>query len=194
MAKEQTLVILKPDAVARNKEGLVSKIVARIKDEGLTLVAWRASITPTQKNLDEHFPSSKQWITDMGARARKRIKDDYKEDPTKYFFGIQTDHETGVHLIQGCRRYYLSGPLCVGVFEGENAVLRTRELIGHTMPSRARKGTIRGDCGVKEDREELRNGAARNLIHASDSVEEAKREIAVWIEWFNEEDRTYLNS
>lgn len=64
-----------------------------------------------------------------------------------------------------------SGPIVMMVLEGSNVVPIVRKMIGVTNPAEALPGTIRGDfCTETEG----------NLIHASDSVESAKREINLW--------------
>ena len=65
----------------------------------------------------------------------------------------------------------LSGPVVCLVFSGENAVNAGRMLIGETDPQKSAAGTIRGDFAIQ---------TARNLIHGSDSVASAEREIALW--------------
>ena len=73
-----------------------------------------------------------------------------------------------------------SGPAIALVFTGENAVHAGRMLIGETDPQKSAAGTLRGDFAIQ---------TARNLIHGSDSVANAQREIALWfkpeelIEW-----------
>lgn len=66
-------------------------------------------------------------------------------------------------------KFMTSGPVMVQVLEGENAVARNRELMGATDPKKADKGTIRAD---------LASGIEENVAHGSDSVENAKVEIA----------------
>jgi len=66
-------------------------------------------------------------------------------------------------------RYMSSGPVVVQVLEGENAVARNRELMGATDPKKADKGTIRAD---------LATSIEENVVHGSDSVDNAKIEIA----------------
>ncbi|MDD1756543.1 MAG: nucleoside-diphosphate kinase, partial [Methanomassiliicoccales archaeon] len=70
--------------------------------------------------------------------------------------------------------YITSGPVLCMVWEGENAVASVRALMGKTNPQEAAVGTIRGD---------LAQQTGRNLVHGSDSVESAKREIQLF---FNE--------
>ena len=64
--------------------------------------------------------------------------------------------------------FMTSGPVIVQVLEGENAVVRNRELMGATNPAEADAGTIRADFAVSID---------ANAVHGSDSPTSAKREI-----------------
>jgi nucleoside-diphosphate kinase len=66
-------------------------------------------------------------------------------------------------------RYMTSGPVMLQVLEGENAVLRNREIMGATDPKKADKGTIRAD---------LAESIEANTVHGSDSPENAAIEIA----------------
>jgi nucleoside-diphosphate kinase len=72
--------------------------------------------------------------------------------------------------------YITSGPVVAMVVEGKNAVKVVRALVGATNPIEALPGTIRGDYGMD---------IGRNVIHASDSPESAKREISLF---FNAEE------
>jgi nucleoside-diphosphate kinase len=65
--------------------------------------------------------------------------------------------------------YIISGPCVPIVVEGSNAVEGLRGLIGATIPSKADKNTIRGDFGID---------GTQNTVHASDSIEHARREIS----------------
>ena len=66
-------------------------------------------------------------------------------------------------------KYMSSGPVFVSVLEGENAVATNRELMGATDPKEAAAGTIRADFATSID---------ANCVHGSDSVENAKNEVA----------------
>ena len=66
-------------------------------------------------------------------------------------------------------KYMISGPVVVQVLEGENAVARNRELMGATAPKKADKGTIRADFATSIE---------ENVVHGSDSLENAQIEIA----------------
>jgi nucleoside-diphosphate kinase len=66
-------------------------------------------------------------------------------------------------------RYMTSGPVVVQVLEGEGAIARNREIMGATDPKQAERGTIRADLAASIE---------ENVVHGSDSLENARREIA----------------
>ena len=67
--------------------------------------------------------------------------------------------------------YITACPIVAAVFEGTNAVDAVRKTMGATNPAAAEPGTVRGDLGLE---------TGRNLIHGSDSLESAKRELALF--------------
>lgn len=67
--------------------------------------------------------------------------------------------------------FMTSGPVLVQVLEGENAILKNRELMGATNPKEAAPGTIRADFAEE---------VSANAVHGSDSAASAAREIAVF--------------
>ena len=71
----------------------------------------------------------------------------------------------------GLIKYMLMGPVVPMVWEGTNAVATGRKMLGATKPFDSNPGTIRGDFAID---------VGRNIIHGSDSVETAKREIGLW--------------
>jgi nucleoside-diphosphate kinase len=72
--------------------------------------------------------------------------------------------------------YITSTPIVAAVFEGDNAIERIRRIMGATDPARAAPGTIRQEFGLD---------VQRNATHASDSPENAEKEIALF---FSEEE------
>jgi len=70
--------------------------------------------------------------------------------------------------------YFSSGPVVAMIWEGKEAVLQGRKLVGATNPSESTPGSIRGDLCIE---------IGRNIIHGSDSTDSAKDEISLW---FNE--------
>ncbi|MDH5175422.1 MAG: nucleoside-diphosphate kinase [Gammaproteobacteria bacterium] len=81
------------------------------------------------------------------------------------FYGIHRERPFFKDLVA----FMTSGPVMVQVLEGENAVLKNRDIMGATDPKKADKGTIRADLADSID---------ANTVHGSDSLENAAREIA----------------
>ena len=93
---------------------------------------------------------------------------------------VQVDEElAGVHYAEhrgkdffaGLVAFITSGPALALVVEGESAVTVVRATMGVTDPAKAAPGTIRGDLGLS---------MPDNLVHGSDSLESARRELALW--------------
>lgn len=72
-------------------------------------------------------------------------------------------------FFNGLVDFMVSGPVMIQVLEGENAVLKNRELMGATDPKKADKGTIRADFA---------DSIENNAVHGSDSPENAAIEVA----------------
>ena len=77
----------------------------------------------------------------------------------------------GKPFFKGLVDYITSGPIIAAVFEGTNAVEITRQSVGATKPIEAAPGTIRGDLALE---------IGRNLVHGSDSVENAAIEVTTF--------------
>ncbi len=84
----------------------------------------------------------------------------YGEHKERPFFGELVDFIT-------------SGPVFAMVWEGENVIATGRDMVGQTNPADAAPGTIRGDFAVT---------VGKNIIHGSDSVDSAKREIGLFFD------------
>jgi nucleoside-diphosphate kinase len=80
------------------------------------------------------------------------------------------EHE-GKSFYEGLLNYITSGPVIVACLEGTSAVQMVRNTVGATNPLNAAPGTIRGDLALD---------IGRNLVHASDGLETAERELALW--------------
>ncbi len=79
----------------------------------------------------------------------------------------------GKPFYDGLISYITSGPVVCMVVEGDGAVSLLRSMAGATDPKKAAMGTIRGDFAVM---------IGRNIVHASDSIESAEREISIFFE------------
>ena len=126
---EQTLSIIKPDAVERNLDNKIKNFF--------------------EKNNLKILKSKKVKI------SKEEASEFYKVHQTKPFYNDLCN-------------YLSSGPIVVMILEGENAVLKTRQLMGATDPSKADEGTLRKMHGTSID---------KNSVHGSDSVENGKIEI-----------------
>ncbi|RDU74351.1 nucleoside-diphosphate kinase [Helicobacter anseris] len=126
---EQTLSIIKPDAV---KKSVVGKIIDRFETNGLRVAAIK-KMQLSKKDAEQ-------------------------------FYSVHKERSFFSDLIQ----FMISGPVIVMVLEGENAVLKNRELMGSTNPKEAKKGTIRADFA---------DSVEANAVHGSDCLENAKIEI-----------------
>ncbi|KXT76757.1 Nucleoside diphosphate kinase [Streptococcus sp. DD10] len=78
----------------------------------------------------------------------------------------------------GIRDFMTSGPIVVGIISGEKVIETWRSMMGSTRPEEALPGTIRGDFGQAA----APTQTIQNIVHGSDSLENAKREIALWFD------------
>lgn len=156
MSKQYTYMMLKPDAF---ETGSVDTILERLQSANLII------------------ESSKEWIVDL--KIMKLLIDHYGANietmdaafnfPGKLFNSF---------FYKGPRRIM---PLKVSYCGEEDIITYTRTLVGATNPQKADKGTIRGDLSVDTyEKATLEVRLVNNLIHASDSHESAKRELALW--------------
>jgi nucleoside-diphosphate kinase len=143
---EQTLVLLKPDAVER---ALIGEIISRFEKAGFKIVAMKL-VKATPELVGKH----------------------YDEDLAK---------RRGEHIRQYNINYIASGPVLAMVIEGVAAVENVRKFCGTTEPKSSPPGTIRGDYshvnyGYCDDEKMV----VKNIIHASENQEYAKKEIGIW--------------
>jgi nucleoside-diphosphate kinase len=134
--KEQTLVLVKPDGVARS---LTGEIISRIEKKGYQVTGIKM-LTPTTEQLAAH----------------------YAEHEGKPFYAPLLE-------------FMSSGPIVALRVEGDRVIEGFRSLAGATDPTTAAPGTIRGDLG-----RDWGEKVQKNLVHGSDSVESANRELGIW--------------
>jgi nucleoside-diphosphate kinase len=131
---QQTLILLKPDAVQRR---LVGRIIQRFEQKGLRLAAMKL-VQADRALAEKHYAVHK-----------------------------------GKPFYESLLSFLTSGPTIAMVWEGREAVAVCRNLMGVTDGSKAGPGTIRGDFALS---------VQNNLIHGSDSPENALAEIALWFD------------
>jgi nucleoside-diphosphate kinase len=129
---QQTLILLKPDAVQRR---LAGEVIARLERKGLRLVGLKL-LKPTRELAEKHYAVHK-----------------------------------GKPFYESLLTFLTSGPTVAMVWEGREAVAACRALMGLTDGVKSPPGTIRGDFGLS---------VQNNLVHGSDSAENASAEIALW--------------
>ncbi len=172
---ERTFVIVKPDGVQR---GLTGEVVNRIERTGLKLIAMKFMVA-TREIAAKHYGKDDAWCEKVGNRTIDNMKKEGKE-PTKPAV------EYGRDVLNGLLDFLTCSPIVIMAWEGNQAVGIVKKLVGGTEPLTSDVGTIRGDYTFDSyDIANIDGRAVRNVVHCSDLVEEAKREIGIW---FKEED------
>ena len=153
---EDTLVIIKPDAV---KRGLVGEIIRRFERAGLKIVGMKM-IKFTVELAEKFYDFEEEWYIKVGKNLLEKAKE-LGIDIEKRF-GTRDPYKIGKIVKSLIIEYITSGPVVAAIIEGNNAIATTRIMIGATKSFEADPGSIRGDFGL---------GFSENIIHASDSQE-----------------------
>ena len=136
MSSEKTLILVKPDGVAR---GLVGEVISRIESKGYAIDALRM-LQADRAILEKH----------------------YAEHIGKPFYEPLVE-------------FMMSGPIVAIVASGNRVIEGFRSLAGVTDPTVAGPGTIRGDLARDQGTK-----VVQNIVHGSDSIESATREIEIF--------------
>jgi nucleoside-diphosphate kinase len=173
--QQQTLALVKPDGV---KRGLIGEVLQRIERRGLKVVAMKM-VQVDRAHLEKHFPSDPEWAARLGDKGLKTFAE-YGLDPIEHM-GSDDRAEIGKKVKESLYAYMESGPIVALVIEGLHSIDMVRKLAGHTLPVFAEMGTIRGDFSVDSPAIANTEGRAiHNIMHASETPEEATNEIALW--------------
>lgn len=168
--EERSFVILKPDTVQRS---LIGEVINRFERTGLKFTAMKM-VVPTEAQLLAHYNKNEEWFLKKG----NRIIEDLKSH------GLPVEKDAlgyGKAIIDTIVKYMTAAPVVAMILEGNEAVKVVTKLVGTTEPATSDVGTIRGDYTVDSyGHSSYENRAVRNLIHCSESPEEAEREIQVW--------------
>jgi len=168
--KELTFVILKPDAIQRS---MIGELISRIERTGLKMVAMKM-INATPEQCWKHYNKDEKWFLEKGTKIVENMK---KTDRPVEKEAI----EYGRDIIDALVKFMTCGPIIPMVFEGNQAVGIVKKIVGGTEPLSSDVGTIRGDFTLDSyELSNFDNRAVRNLIHCSDQVDEALREISIW--------------
>ncbi len=173
---ERTYVMVKPDGVRR---GLTGEIIKRIEQRGLKIVALKM-FQAKKDQIDNHYPKDETWIARLGKKTLSTYEK-YGFDPIAEL-GTKDELTIGKMVRGWLVDYMVSAPLVKIVVEGVHAVDMIRKLAGNTQPSLAEMGTLRGDYSVDSAASANRDKRAiYNLLHASETAEEAAHEIGYWL-------------
>jgi len=168
--QERTFVMFKPDTVQRSFMG---EIIRRFESTGLKCTAMKM-FKADEERLVAHYNKTDEWFMKKGTGIVNDLKAQglpVTKEPIEY----------GRDIIRANAKFMMSAPVVAMVWEGNQAVAVIKKLVGSTEPATSDVGTIRGDFTVDSySHAAYENRAVRNLIHCSDMVEEAEREIAIW--------------
>lgn len=173
--EEKTFVLIKPDGV---RKGLVGEIVSRLEQRDLKIVALEM-FHASRKEMDKHYPSDEKWLRRIGEKTMATY--------SKYGYDVKRDFGTSdlTRIGKTVRSWLLdfmsSAPMVKMVVQGVHAVDMVRKIVGPTMPYLAEMGTIRGDFSADSAiSANMEKRAVFNLVHASETPQEAKHEIEHW--------------
>jgi len=172
---EQTLLLIKPDGVLR---GLCGEILGRLERAGLAIVGLKM-VHVTKEQAERHYSPDPDWLGSLGHKTLRSYAAHGRDAVSE--LGTDDPHAIGRMIRSWLVEYMVAGPTVACALEGPHAVQVVRKLTGETMPLDAAPGTIRGDLATTSAVvSNVLRGAVRNLVHASSSPDEARREIATW--------------
>jgi nucleoside-diphosphate kinase len=173
--EEKTFVLIKPDGV---RKGLVGEIIKRIEQRDMKVVALEM-FHASRKEMDSHYPKDEKWVRRLGEKTMATYAKygyDVKKD-----FGTSDLFRVGKTVRGWLLDFMSSAPMVKMVVQGVHAVDMVRKIVGPTMPYLAEMGTIRGDYSADSPvNANAERRAIYNLVHASETPQEARHEIEHW--------------
>lgn len=167
---QRSLILLKPDAIQRS---LVGEVLRRIERTGLKIVALKMLVA-TREQVVDHYHKDDAWFLRKGTK----IVEDRKAN------GLTVDKEPieyGKQIIEQNVAFITSGPIIAMVVQGNEAPAVVKKITGGTEPATSDVGTIRGDLTIDSyEHAGVSGRAVRNILHCSENVDDAEREIMVW--------------
>jgi nucleoside-diphosphate kinase len=171
IAQERTLVLIKPDVLQRQ---LVGEILTRFERKGIKMTAIKM-LNATKEQVGEHYIDEESYLIETGEKAKKGAIA-RGEDVSNW-----NSLERGKKIRQQNINYLTCGPIIAIVFEGFGVITQVRKILGSASPAEGDIGTIRDDYSI--DTYALADYIDRStmtMLHASDSVENAERELKIW--------------
>lgn len=108
----------------------------------------------------------------------KLVNPDKSAAEEHYTESIATKH--GKHVRDYLLDYITESPIIAIALQGDNAIKTVRKIVGSTYPGEADIGTIRGDFAHASKEYVKETNQGKNLVHASENEEDAKRELSIW--------------
>ena len=149
---ERTLVLIKPDGLVKS---LTGDIISKLSETKLKIVGAKV-VKVTRDFAAKHY-----------AELGNSLKEKFGDEKGRKVYDEVLDY------IQG--KFHTDRVLAL-VYKGKNAVQLVREMAGETNPEKAQPVTIRGKYG----RIHSETGVFENVVHCSDSPENAKKEVELW--------------
>lgn len=167
---QRSLIVIKPDGIQRS---LIGEIVTRIERTGLKITALKM-LVPNRDQVLKHYNKTDEWFLKKGTGI--------VEDRKAHNLPIEKEAiEYGRDIIEQNVKFMTSGPVIALIAQGNGAPTVIKKIVGGTEPSTSDVGTIRGDLTIDSYSHAAFDARAiRNLIHCSESVDEAEREIPLW--------------
>ena len=175
MNKQKALLIIKPDGVQR---GLIGKIITRFEQVGLKIIGLKFEWV-TKEKVIAHYPETEVWFKKVGERTLTNYAKNGLD--AKKVFNTDDAIQIGRTVKKWLIKYFQESPVLIMALESYDCIEIVRKLSGNTIPVLAHPGTIRGDFSHDTiDLANEQNRPLRNIIHASDTVEDGEKEVNFW--------------
>ena len=175
MQKQKALIIIKPDGIQR---GLIGKIVTRFEQVGLKIIGLKFEMAGENRVI-AHYPETDVWFKKVGERTLTNYAK--KGLDAKVVFNTDDSIQIGRTVKKWLITYFQESPVLIMALESYDCIEIVRKLSGNTIPVLANPGTIRGDFSHDTiDLANEQNRPLRNIIHASDTVEDGEKEVNLW--------------
>jgi nucleoside-diphosphate kinase len=173
--EDYTVVFIKPDGVRRR---VIGELVSRFERVGLKIAAAKL-IWVDKAFVGKHYKNDRAYHKSVGVKALETYKK-YGLDPGESL-GTKDPVRIGKMVRKWNMEFLSSGPVFTLLLVGSEAVMIARKMIGHTFPSEAAPGTIRGDFSLDSGLQaNIHKRTTQNIVHASGSKEEAEFERKLW--------------
>lgn len=173
LSTERTLMLIKPDVIQRQ---IVGEILSRFERKGFKIIAMKM-LNATKEQMAEHYTDDPAYLIETGEKAKKGAQ--MRGEDTSDWNSL----ERGKIIRRNNINYLTCGPIIAMVLEGHSVISAVRKVLGSTSPGEGDVGTIRDDYSFDTYAlADYVSRATRTMVHASDSVENANREMKIWFD------------